>query len=100
MALWAVQSKKAPGRVGGWAITGDLPTDCVSSKDARHARKALRAFSRIWSEVADFMIRGEPHPDYSIGTPEQWPELGKLLKVRAENLGQYADKESLWEEEP
>lgn len=96
LALWAVQSKKAPGQVGWWCCSGDLPTDCISSRDGRHPREALRAFSRNWKELSACMIRGEPHPDFSIGTPDLWPELGPLLKARAEVLRQYADDDSLW----
>ena len=45
VAVWAVQSKKAPGWVGWWAISGDLPTDYVSRGKIAHPREALRAFA-------------------------------------------------------
>jgi hypothetical protein len=99
MALWAIQSKKAPGCIGWWAISGDLPADYISSADGRRPREALRAFSRIWDEVSAFMLRGEKHPDCVMGSPEEWPELGKLLKSRAEVLLEHADDDSLWDDE-
>jgi hypothetical protein len=99
IALWAIQSKKAPGGIGWWAISGDLPTDYISSADGRHPREALRAFSRIWGEAASFMLRGEKHPDFSVGSPEQWPELGDLLNRRAKALREYADKDTIWNDE-
>lgn len=96
LALWAVQSKKSPGWVGWWVISGDLPTDYVSSSDGRHPRKVLHAFARRWRELSGFMLRGESHPACSIGTPEEWPELGNLLRRRAEILEKYADDDELW----
>jgi hypothetical protein len=98
VALWAVQSKKSPGDVGWWAISGDLPTDYISSSDGRHPRAALAAFAHHWQEVSGFMLRGEPHPDYSIGTPDQWPKLGDLLRRRAEILADYSADDEFWAE--
>jgi hypothetical protein len=97
VALWAVQSKKSPGAVGWWAISGDLPTDYLSSTDARNPREAIRAFGTLWSKVAACMIRGEEYPNYSIGKPEQWPELGKLLSSRAGVLTDYAENDGIWQ---
>jgi hypothetical protein len=51
VAVWAVQSKKAPGWVGWWAISGDLPTDYVSRGKIAHPREALRAFAHHWREM-------------------------------------------------
>jgi hypothetical protein len=96
VALWAVQSKKFPGRIGWWSISGDLPTDYISGDEGRHPREALRAFSRHWEELAACMLRGEKHTDYSIGTPDQWPELGDLLQRRARIIAEWANDESLW----
>ena len=98
-ALWAVQSKRAPGSVGWWVITGDLPADYISSSEGRHPREALRAFSRHWLEVSSYMLRGESHPDYAIGTPDQSAELGDLLRRRAKIIGEYADNVDIWTEE-
>ena len=97
-ALWAVQSKSSPGWIGWWAVTGDLPADYISRSEGRHPREALRAFARHWHEVAGFMLRGEPHPDYRIGAPDQWPELGDLLRRRAEIVQRYADDDDIWTE--
>jgi hypothetical protein len=96
LALWAVQSKRSPGAIGWWAVTGDLPADYVSGSEGRHPRDALRAFARLWREASEFMLRGEPHPDYNIGTPEQWPKLGDLLRRRAEIIQRYADDDEFW----
>ena len=97
-ALWAVQSKRSPGSIGWWAVTGDLPADYISSSEGSHPRQAMRAFASHWQEVSGFMLRGESHPDYHIGTPEQWPQLGDLLRRRAEIIKRYADDDEIWKE--
>ena len=43
IALWAVHSKISLGWVGWWTITGDLPTDYISSTEAREPSEAMRA---------------------------------------------------------
>jgi hypothetical protein len=96
LALWAVQSNAAPGRVGWWTITGDLPADYVSSSEGRHPRQALRAFARRWLDASEFLLRGESHPDYSVGAPEQRSSLGNLLRRRAEVVQTWADDDELW----
>lgn len=97
VAILAIESYVAPGRTGWWAISGDCPTDYLSFADADHPREAMRHFARQWAELSSFMLRGEPHPETTIGTPDQWPELGDLLKRRAELLHNYAANDSIWE---
>ena len=99
VSLWAVRSKKNPDAVGWWVIAGDLPTDYVSASDAREPRGAIAAFARLWEEAAQHMLRGEDHPRFSIGRPENRRELGDLLRRRGAVLKSYAENESLWEEE-
>jgi hypothetical protein len=98
IALSAIQSRKAPGRIGWWAISGDLPTDYMSSSCGYHPRDALRYFSAQWLSVAESMRRGEVHPQTKIGTPDQWPTMAPLLERRAGLLRKYADDDSLWED--
>ena len=96
LAIWAIESFAAPGSVGWWAISGDAPTDYVSFHDADHPRDAMRHFSRQWAVVSSFMLRGEPHPERAIGTPDQWPELGDLLRRRSQLLQKWADDDAIW----
>jgi hypothetical protein len=98
IALWAVQSPSSPGRIGWWAISGDLPTDYMSSNSGYHPRDALRHFSAEWRSVAESMRRGEEHSRTKIGKPDLWPTMAPLLEKRAELLKEYADDDSLWEE--
>ena len=98
LAVWAIESYIAPGRMGWWAISGDVPTDYVCFGEVDHPRLVLRHFAREWAEVSSFMLRGEPHPETTIGTPEEWPELGDLLQRRATLLQQFADDDQTWED--
>jgi len=98
VSVWAVESKKAPGSIGWWAICGDLPTDYISSDDANDPRQVLQKIAARWYEVAKYMQNGEPHPTMEIGNPEEWPTLGPLLKSRAEILKEWGNDETLWEE--
>jgi hypothetical protein len=98
LAVWAIESFAARGRVGWWVISGDVPIDYVSFGDADHPREVMRHFARQWVEVSSFMQRGEPHPETTIGSPDQWPELSDLLQRRAELLCRYANDDSLWDD--
>ncbi len=40
-------------------------------------------------------MRRERHPGYRIDTPDQWPELGDLLRRRVEIIQKYADDDEL-----
>jgi hypothetical protein len=52
VAVWAVRSKRKPDRVGWWAISGDLPTDYITSTTERDDADVLRAFARQWKAAA------------------------------------------------
>ena len=98
VALWAVQSPSHPGRIGWWAISGDLPTDYMSSASGYHPREAMRHFSSEWLAASEAMKKGVPNEGVRIGTPELWPEMAPLLRERAEILREYADDDELWED--
>lgn len=69
-ALWAIESKKSPGRVGWWTISGDLPCDYVSASKLKHPRDALRAIAESWLAQSELMARGETDPEISLGRPK------------------------------
>jgi hypothetical protein len=75
VALWTVQSPSAPGRIGWWAISGDLPTDYMSSRSGYHPRDAMRYLSTQWLAVSDCMDRGRSYDGYTIGPREQFQNL-------------------------
>lgn len=97
VALWAVQSPSHLGRIGWWAISGDLPTDYMSSSSGYHPREALRYFSSEWLAASEAMSRGEPYEGVKIGRPELWPVMAPLLRKRAEILRGYAENDDWWE---
>ncbi len=96
LALWAVESTRHAGRVGWWVISGDVPTDYMSSSDGEHPQDALRYFAAEWMEMAGYMRRGEEHPTMAMGNPEDWPEIAELLEQRSQILEEYAADEAVW----
>ena len=98
LAIFALESAVEPGYMGYWVICGDLPTDVVTfSEEIDDPRKAMNHFADTWSEVADQMLKGKPHPDVKIGTPDEWPELGKHLKPRAIMLKKIVEDDENWD---
>lgn len=98
VSLWAIESFERPGSIGWWAISGDLPNDYVSANKAGNPRAAIQAIATLWREAAEFMERGELHPDFVIGSGEQREELAPLLASRAEILLEWASDSELWDE--
>jgi hypothetical protein len=96
VAIWSVASKKRPGAVGWWAISGDVPTDYTSSSEIRDARMAMRSFSLRWAKAAKQMAAGEESDEFQVGRVENWPELAPLLASRAELLGEWAAADDMW----
>jgi len=96
VSLWAIESLKNPGTVGWWAISGDLPTDYISSSDAHQPRRALRVFADIWDDVASHMREGKSHPSINIGSLETKSKLIPLLEKRSEALRRFAEDDSIW----
>ena len=100
VSVWAIESATSPGSVGWWVICGDGPTDYISGEEVMNPREAVRAFAIRWSEVASHMLRAELHPTIELGSPKTWPELGPLLKNRAELLGSCAADDAVWQPAP
>jgi hypothetical protein len=96
LAVWPIYGENGPIHPGWYAISGDVPTDYVSSSDAPDARAAVWHFARLWREVAATMASGRAHPEMKIGTPEQWPTLHSRLHERALLLAEFAADDSLW----
>jgi hypothetical protein len=96
VSLWAVESLRVPGTIGWWAICGDLPTDYLAAATAKHPRTAMLAFADIWKDKAQHMRKGIPHPDLTIGPPEQQSELASLLQRRSDTLRLFAEDDAVW----
>lgn len=99
VSVWAIESRRAPGRVGWWVISGDLPTDYVSAATVYHPRTAMRAFAEKWTRQSALMSRSESDSSITLGRPEDWPDLAPLLSARAKMLLEWSNDESLWEED-
>jgi hypothetical protein len=97
VAIWSVESMKAPGAVGWWAISGDLPTDYLSGHDATDARTALARFAERWREVSAYMLRGEEHPTVRFRGVSDQRELGDLLRRRAQIIERWSRDDEIWE---
>lgn len=98
VAVWAVESVAAPGRVGWWVITGDLPTDYVSGTNTPDPRAAVAEIASRWSAAASVMGRGEQPADITVGSADNAAELGPLLDARARTLANWANDDSVWDE--
>jgi hypothetical protein len=96
LALFAVNSKRYPGRIGWWVIVGDIPADYISSAERKTPRDAIRGFAELWLEVSDYMLRGKEHPELRFGDPDHWPTLGEHLQSRAEMLRFIAKDDDYW----
>ncbi len=102
VSIWAIESLAQSDWIGWWVISGDLPTDYISSADVQppqHPRKAVRVFARNWLEVVKAWREGREIENTRIGDPSSHEELGRLLEKRAKLLMEWADDDSLWEEE-
>jgi hypothetical protein len=80
-----------------WVISGDLPTDYIESSSLPTARTALGAFKGRWKRLAELMVRGEAHPEFSIAGSKNGLAFGRLLGRRALSLQAMADDDNLWE---
>lgn len=98
ISVWSVEDALKLGFPGAWVVCGDLPTDYVPIAAASNSRDVLRVLAKRWFDVSDLMARGEAHPEFSIGPPEEWPMLAPLLRARAELLEACADDAELWPE--
>ncbi len=97
VSIWAIESQRGQDELAYWVICGDLPTDFIPWSEAESdPRQALSFIGKRWTEVSSYMLRGIPHPNISIGTPEHWPKLGPLLQSRAGVLAKWANDDSIW----
>lgn len=93
VSIWAVKSIVSQGRVGWWAIAGDLPTDYLSGSEASDPRSATRAFALRWRRLVG---SGGVSEGVRVGSPANWLELSPLLESRAELLLEWVEDDSLW----
>lgn len=93
VAIWAVGSLTAPGRIGWWAISGDLPCDYCSSSDCADPRSALRWIAESWRTNVDLTKPGDALIHDSANLPA---DLAPLLRSRSQTLLEWANDEAVW----
>ncbi len=101
-SIWAIESVARPEWIGWWAISGDLPTDYISAADVeppQHPRKAMRVFAQNWLEIANAWKDGREIDNARIGELSDHDKLGPLLQTRANLLMEWAEDDTLWENE-
>jgi Domain of unknown function (DUF4826) len=99
-ALWAIESLARPEWIGWWVISGDLPTDYISSAEVtppQHPRKAARIIAGHWLELVGAWRNGGELADIRIAGPHSPDELAALLESRAIMLLEWTEDETLWE---
>ena len=96
VAIWKIFSKKYKGKIGWWVISGDLPTDYISSKNIKDARTALEKILSEWKSYVKSMKDGKNPNDVKIGNKNNKKELGELLEKRINILEEWLATDNLW----
>jgi hypothetical protein len=102
VSIWAIESLVQPGAIGWWVISGDLPTDYISSAEVQppqHPRKAIRVIADRWLKQVEAWNTGKDFDGIRIAGPHSHRELAPLLESRAKLLIEWTDDDSLWEDE-
>lgn len=99
VAVWPVMNGPDSDDVGCWVISGDLPTDYVSSDGLEDARAVLAHFARTWAEIAECIRTGREYPGMDPGPREAWAAQADVLEARANSLRALAEDDAVWDEE-
>lgn len=70
----------------------------MSCTGDRTPRSAVEEFAKRWQAAAAAMAKGEQHPDFVVGDPDNARELAALLRTRAEVLERFALDDSVWDD--
>jgi Domain of unknown function (DUF4826) len=97
VSLWALDSTNTSARSGAWAICGDVPTDLIANNTEKTPRSAVRAFAKRWHDAAARITSAEPAQKASPGQSERAYELALFLEVRARQLIDWTNDDSLWD---
>lgn len=96
LALWLVAGPRAEGG-SWWVVSGDVPTDHVSSQRAPDARQALRSLSKKWRTAASVMAARTDADNADHAGPEESRRVAEQLFDRARRLWDLAAQDDLWE---
>lgn len=94
VSVWAVESLAAPGFVGWWVISGDLPTDyCASGPECDNPRRAMRVLAESWLSQVQATSEGAAE----VGDTGLPADLADMLRARAEFLLQMVADAEIWD---
>ena len=99
VSIWAIESLAQPEWIGWWVISGDLPTDYISSADVeppQHPKKAVRVIANRWLKQVEAWQVGRDYEGIRIDGGLSQQELAPLLEDRARLLLEWVNTESLW----
>jgi Domain of unknown function (DUF4826) len=97
VSVWPIRNETASEHIASWVICGDVPTDTISADIPKTPRAAVRAFAKRWHDAAAQMANAEPTKKISSGKSERAHELALFLEVRARQLIDWANDDSLWD---
>lgn len=93
VAIFAVESVKAPGSVGWWVICGDLPSDyCSSDGGCDNPRRAMRRFAEGWQDAITTTPVGAP----TLGDTGLPAKLAPVLQSRIDFLLDMVRDGEIW----
>jgi Domain of unknown function (DUF4826) len=96
-SVWAIESLKSPGSVGWWVVSGDHPTDYISSSEASHPREVLLEIGKRWGDAAKAMSGGRKLFGITIGAKKDAGVLAPLLSARSKLFLEIAADEDSWD---
>jgi hypothetical protein len=96
-SVWAIESLKSPGSVGWWVVSGDHPTDYISSGDTKHPRGVLREIGKRWGDAANAMSGGRKLFGFRIGANKDAAGLATLLSARSKLFLGFAASDDAWD---
>ena len=86
-----------------WAgLSGDLPTDYISSTDVeppQHPRKALGVIAELWRRCTAAWLEGREVAGIHVAGVESHRELAPLLAARAALLIKWVNTDELWQDQ-
>jgi hypothetical protein len=99
-AVWAVESKSHPGKLGWWAFSGDMPTDYVSEDGNCHPRNALKLLVERWRAYISALNAGSQPEGVTLetGSGASLAVLGDLLEKRVALLVSWLQDDELWKD--
>jgi hypothetical protein len=97
VSLWAVRDTEASVPIVSWVICGDVPTDLISAHTSNTPRAAVRAFAQRWHDAALQMANAQPKEKIAEKKVERAHELALFLEVRARQLTDWTNDDSMWD---